>query len=76
MQPGDIVDIRTNKKLGEHEGCFYYTIGQRKGLNLGGQAEPYYVCGHDVKKNILYVAPKQWFKLFNFWCSISNRAYP
>ncbi|MBT1317982.1 tRNA 2-thiouridine(34) synthase MnmA [Mycoplasma bovis] len=57
MQPGDIVDIRTNNKLGKHEGCFYYTIGQRKGLNLGGQAEPYYVCGHDVKKNILYVAP-------------------
>ncbi|MFV8479100.1 tRNA 2-thiouridine(34) synthase MnmA [Mycoplasma sp. VS428] len=56
-QEGDIVDITTGKKLGRHIGCFYYTIGQRKGLNLGGMSEPYYVCGHDVRQNILYVAP-------------------
>lgn len=56
-QPGEIVDIVTNKVLGKHDGCFYYTIGQRKGLNLGGCDEPHYVCGHDVKKNIIYVAP-------------------
>ncbi|VEU72830.1 tRNA-specific 2-thiouridylase mnmA [Mycoplasmopsis gallopavonis] len=56
-QDGDIVDIVTNKIIGRHVGCFYYTIGQRKGLNLGGMSEPYYVCGHDVHKNILYVAP-------------------
>ncbi|QCZ36807.1 tRNA 2-thiouridine(34) synthase MnmA [Mycoplasma nasistruthionis] len=56
-QDGDIIDITTNKVVGRHVGCFYYTIGQRKGLNLGGMAEPYYVCGHDVLKNILYVAP-------------------
>ncbi|PPJ44901.1 tRNA 2-thiouridine(34) synthase MnmA, partial [Rhizobium sp. KAs_5_22] len=51
-QDGDIIDITTNQKIGEHIGCFYYTIGQRKGLNLGGMKEPYFVCGHDVKKNI------------------------
>ncbi|WP_426461437.1 tRNA 2-thiouridine(34) synthase MnmA [Mycoplasma hafezii] len=56
-QDGDIIDITTNKVVGRHVGCFYYTIGQRKGLNLGGMSEPYYVCGHDVKQNILYVAP-------------------
>ncbi|VEU76121.1 tRNA 2-thiouridine(34) synthase MnmA [Mycoplasmopsis columboralis] len=56
-QEGNIVDITTNKIIGRHIGCFYYTIGQRKGLNLGGMSEPYYVCGHDVKANILYVAP-------------------
>ncbi|MFV8418812.1 tRNA 2-thiouridine(34) synthase MnmA [Mycoplasma sp. 005V] len=56
-QEGDIIDITTGKKLGRHMGCFYYTIGQRKGLNLGGMSEPYYVCGHDVRQNILYVAP-------------------
>nr|WP_156930744.1 tRNA 2-thiouridine(34) synthase MnmA [Mycoplasmopsis felifaucium] len=56
-KPGDIVDITNNQIIGKHDGCFYYTIGQRKGLNLGGQTEPHYVCGHDVKKNILYVAP-------------------
>ncbi|WP_036458830.1 tRNA 2-thiouridine(34) synthase MnmA [Mycoplasma leonicaptivi] len=56
-QEGDIVDITTNNKVGRHIGSFYYTIGQRKGLNLGGMSEPYYVCGRDVFKNILYVAP-------------------
>ncbi|KKB26849.1 tRNA-specific 2-thiouridylase MnmA [Mycoplasmopsis meleagridis] len=56
-QKGKIIDITTNKIIGEHEGCYYYTLGQRKGLNLGGMKEPYYVCGHDVKKNILFVAP-------------------
>ncbi|WP_029513218.1 tRNA 2-thiouridine(34) synthase MnmA [Mycoplasmopsis primatum] len=57
MQPGNIVDIKTNKIIGKHDGCYYYTIGQRKGLNLGGQTEPYYVCGHNVKDNIIYVSP-------------------
>ncbi|APJ38526.1 tRNA 2-thiouridine(34) synthase MnmA [Mycoplasmopsis pullorum] len=56
-QDGDIVDIVTNQKVGTHVGSFYYTIGQRKGLNLGGMSEPYYVCGRDVFKNIIYVAP-------------------
>ncbi|WP_029906009.1 tRNA 2-thiouridine(34) synthase MnmA [Mycoplasmopsis opalescens] len=56
-QKGDIVSIVSNKKLGTHDGCYYYTLGMRKGLNLGGMSEPHYVCGRDVKKNILYVAP-------------------
>ncbi|TDV23583.1 tRNA-specific 2-thiouridylase [Mycoplasmopsis mustelae] len=56
-QNGVIIDITTKKEIGSHVGCFYYTIGQRKGLNLGGMCEPYYVCGRDVKQNILYVAP-------------------
>ncbi|EFF41313.1 tRNA 2-thiouridine(34) synthase MnmA [Mycoplasmopsis alligatoris] len=54
---GDVVNIITKQKIAKHIGCFYYTIGQRKGLNLGGNSEPHYVCGHDVLKNILYVAP-------------------
>ncbi|MBU4689862.1 tRNA 2-thiouridine(34) synthase MnmA [Mycoplasma zalophidermidis] len=56
-QPGNIVEIKTNKVVGRHDGCYYYTLGQRKGLNLGGMTEPHYVCGHNVKENILYVAP-------------------
>ncbi|WP_338985495.1 tRNA 2-thiouridine(34) synthase MnmA [Spiroplasma endosymbiont of Diplazon laetatorius] len=56
-QPGDIVDIKTNKKIAEHIGVMYYTIGQRKGLNLGGQKEPYYVAKKDVDNKILYVSP-------------------
>ncbi|VEU78092.1 tRNA-specific 2-thiouridylase mnmA [Mycoplasmopsis columbinasalis] len=56
-QPGNSVSIVTGKVVGQHEGCFYYTLGQRKGLNLGGLEEPHYVCGRDVVKNIVYVAP-------------------
>ncbi|AOG60267.1 tRNA-specific 2-thiouridylase MnmA [Spiroplasma helicoides] len=55
-QPGKIIDISTQKVLGEHIGVMYYTIGQRKGLNLGGQPEPYYVAKKDIDKKILYVS--------------------
>ena len=54
--PGDIVDIDTNKKLGSHTGLMYYTIGQRRGLNIGGNDERLYVVGKDLNKNILYVS--------------------
>lgn len=55
-QNGPIVDIKTKKVLGEHFGVMYYTIGQRKGLNLGGQSEPYYVAKKSLKDRTLYVA--------------------
>ena len=45
---GDIVNT-TGEKLGEHDGIWFYTIGQRKGLGIGG-GTPYYVV--DIKKNI------------------------
>lgn len=57
-QPGDIIDITTGKKIGEHVGAMYYTIGQRKGVNMGGMTEPYYVAGHDLEKRIIYAAPQ------------------
>jgi len=43
------------KIIGEHEGAHFYTIGQRKGLNIGGYREPLFVIGTDVKRNIIYV---------------------
>ncbi len=54
-QPGDILDIDSLKKLGTHVGTMYYTIGQSKGLNLGGQSERHYVCKKDVVNKIIYV---------------------
>lgn len=54
--PGDIVDIETNKKIGNHVGLMYYTIGQRRGLDLGGNLDKYFAVGKDIDKNILYVA--------------------
>lgn len=56
-QQGNIISVVTKKIVGKHEGSMYYTLGQRKGLNLGGQEEKHYVCGHDIKNNIVYVAP-------------------
>ena len=41
--------------IGEHEGAHFYTIGQRKGLNIGGYNEPLFVLGTDVSRNIIYV---------------------
>jgi len=41
--------------VGEHRGAHFYTIGQRKGLNIGGKALPLFVLGIDVQKNIVYV---------------------
>jgi tRNA-specific 2-thiouridylase len=40
--------------IGEHNGAHYYTIGQRKGLNLGGNEKPLFVIGTDTTENIIY----------------------
>lgn len=50
---GDIV-LENGKKIGKHEGLETYTIGQRKGINIGGKG-PYYVVCRDFKKNRLVV---------------------
>ncbi len=57
---GDIVDIENNRVLGKHDGVMYYTIGQRRGLGIGGikgeEAKGWFVVKKDVVNNILYVA--------------------
>ena len=55
-KPGDVVNIDTNEVIGKHEGLMYYTIGQRRGLNIGGTKERMYVAGKNLDKNILYIA--------------------
>ncbi len=55
MKRGDIIDIDTLEVVGQHEGVYYYTIGQRKGFGVGGNRGPYFCVGKDVKKNILYL---------------------
>ena len=58
-QKGNIIDIDTGKKVGEHRGVYYYTIGQHKGLGIGGisgeTATGWFIVKKDAKKNILYV---------------------
>ncbi|MGD9605558.1 MAG: tRNA 2-thiouridine(34) synthase MnmA [Bacilli bacterium] len=53
-QPGNIEDLN-GEIVGTHEGIMYYTIGQRKGLKIGGAGEPWFVLGKDVKRNVLLV---------------------
>jgi tRNA-specific 2-thiouridylase len=43
------------EEIGVHNGAHYYTIGQRKGLNLGGHAKPLFVIGTNTKDNIIYM---------------------
>lgn len=45
--------------VGEHQGAIYYTLGQRKGLGIGGEGDAWFVADKDVKKNHLYVAQGQ-----------------
>jgi len=44
------------KKLGFHDGISFYTIGQRKGLGIGGEGDAWYVVGKDIESNIVFVA--------------------
>lgn len=54
---GDIIDVEGNR-IGKHSGLIHYTLGQRKGIGIGGigTGEPWFVAGKDLKKNILYIA--------------------
>lgn len=47
--------IEDGKVIGEHSGAHYYTIGQRKGLGIGGHIEPCFVLDTDVQNNTIYV---------------------
>ena len=59
-QPGEIRNLdRPEQIVGRHDGLMYYTLGQRKGLGIGGgfgsSGEPWFVAKKDLAKNILYV---------------------
>ncbi len=56
-EPGEIVDTEGHV-LGEHRGVIHYTIGQRRGLGIGGLADPLYVVRLDVDKRQVVVGPK------------------
>jgi len=74
--PGKVIDDRNNV-VGEHEGLFYYTVGQRKRLGLSGG--PYYVLAKDASSNTLVVTKKEaklyskefFYRDANFFSSVS-----
>ena len=51
---GDVIELETGKKIGQHKGHWFHTIGQRKGMGLGGG--PWFVVKKDIEQNIIYVS--------------------
>ena len=58
-EPGEIVQAETGDVLGHHRGIIHYTVGQRRGLEIGGQAEPLYVVALDAPARRVMVGPKR-----------------
>ena len=56
--PGEIVDL-SGRVLGQHRGVIHYTIGQRKGLGIGGLGDPLYVVKLDAEARRVIVGPKE-----------------
>lgn len=52
--PGNFETL-SGQVVGQHDGVAFYTIGQRKGIGLGGEGEPWYVLGKDIARNVVYV---------------------
>ncbi len=64
------------KVVGEHLGLMYYTIGQRKGLGIGGQGEPWFVCGKDLGRNeLLVVQGHDHPLLFSRWLNMDDLSF-
>ncbi len=56
--PGEIVHAATGEVLGTHRGIIHYTVGQRRGLEIGGQPEPLYVVGLDAVNRRVLAGPR------------------
>lgn len=52
--PGDVIELETGRKIGEHRGLWFHTIGQRHGLGFGGG--PWYAVKKDIGNNVLFVS--------------------
>ncbi len=58
-RPGAIVHAETGEELGRHQGVIHFTVGQRRGLEIGGQPEPLYVVGIDAPGAQVLVGPRR-----------------
>lgn len=72
VNKGPIIDIKTKEVIGEHNGLMNYTIGQRRNVGIAGNTDRHFVCGKDVKNNILYVTIGDDEYLYSDACKISN----
>jgi tRNA-specific 2-thiouridylase len=57
--PGPIVHAETGEMLGTHRGVIHYTVGQRRGLEIGGQVEPLYVTAIDAAQRRVFAGPRR-----------------
>lgn len=59
VRSGPIIHAETGAELGRHAGVIHFTVGQRRGLEIGGLAEPLYVTGIDAENAAVLVGPKR-----------------
>jgi len=59
IAPGAIVHAESGEELGRHQGVIHFTVGQRRGLEIGGQAEPLYVIALDADNAQVLVGPRR-----------------
>ncbi|MCJ1960319.1 tRNA 2-thiouridine(34) synthase MnmA [Novosphingobium mangrovi (ex Hu et al. 2023)] len=74
--PGDIVHVETGAVLGSHQGVIHYTVGQRRGLEIGGQPEPLYVVGIDAPSRRVLVGPRHLLAVASARIIETNRIGP
>jgi tRNA-specific 2-thiouridylase len=74
--PGAIIHAATGAVLGEHKGIVHFTVGQRKGLEIGGQPEPLYVIGLDAPSREVRVGPKRMLAVAAARLTETNRIGP
>ena len=73
--PGDMVDEH-GKKIGRHDGLMYYTLGQRRGLSIGGRSdgsgESWFVIGKDLHRNLLIVQQGEHEELYSLSLTVDK----
>ena len=75
-EPGEIVHAQSGEVLGTHRGIIHYTVGQRRGLEIGGQAEPLYVTGIDAAARRVLAGPKHLLAVSRAAITETNRIGP
>lgn len=73
---GEIVHAESGEVLGQHRGVIHYTVGQRRGLEIGGQPEPLYVTGIDAAERRVLVGPKRLLAVSSAKVVETNRIGP
>ncbi|MDG5752115.1 tRNA 2-thiouridine(34) synthase MnmA [Qipengyuania sp. XHP0211] len=76
VRTGKIVHATTGEELGEHRGVIHYTVGQRRGLEIGGQPEPLYVVKIDAESAEVHVGPKRLLAVTQARIGETNRIGP